>query len=104
MTESQYASDLVRRTKEVGGLVLAEPDGVTIDKMLLESLEGRIKEATTALRAAREKNSYKPGDPLAPEIADRQRRFTSLLRERFLQTGELQDFCLQEGLADLVRR
>jgi tetratricopeptide (TPR) repeat protein len=104
MTESQYASDLARRTKEAGGVIPSEPDGVPIDKMPLESLEGRIKEATTALRAAREKNSYKPGDPLAPEIADRQRRFASLLRERFLQTGELQEFCLQEGLADLVRR
>jgi len=104
MTESQYAGDLARRTKEAGGLIPAEPDGVPIDQMPLESLDGRIKDATTALRSSREKNSYKPGDPLVPEIADRQRRFTSLMRERFLQTGELQDFCLQEGLADLVRR
>jgi len=103
-TESQYAADLARKAKEVGGLNIADADGAPIDRMPLEGLEGRIKEAGAEYRAAREKHSFKPGDPLSAEVADRQKRFVSLLRERLLQTGELQEFCLQEGLADLVRR
>jgi tetratricopeptide (TPR) repeat protein len=103
-TESQYAADLARKVKEVGGLDDADADGTPIDRMPLEGLEGRVKRAGAEFRAAREKHSFKAGDPLSAELADRQKRFVSLLRERLLQTGELQEFCLREGLADLVRR
>jgi tetratricopeptide (TPR) repeat protein len=103
-TESQYAGDLARKAKEAGGLVSADSDGVTIAGMAIDGLEERIRKSGKAFRAAREKNSYKPGDPLTAELADAQKHFASLLRERLLQTRELQEFCLKEGLADLVRR
>ena len=103
-TESQYAADLARKAKAAGGLVKADADGAPIDSMPLEGLDGRIKQAGADFRAAREKHSFRAGDSLPAEVADRQRRFVSLLRERLLQTGEVQEFCLKEGLADLVRR
>jgi hypothetical protein len=37
-------------------------------------------------------------------VAQYQKRFVSLLRERLLQTPDVQEFCLKEGIADLVRR
>jgi len=55
-------------------------------------------------RAAREKNSYRPGDPLAPEVALHQKRFCALIGEYFVRTQAIQEFCLHEGIADLVRR
>jgi tetratricopeptide (TPR) repeat protein len=104
VTESQYAADIARKAKEAGGLVKADADGTPIDGMPTDGLDARIKEAGKAFRAAREKNSWKPGDTLSAEVATAQRRFISLLRERLLQTGEVQEFCLKEGVADLVRR
>ncbi len=104
VTESQYAGDLARKAKAAGGLVTADTDGVTIAGMALDGLEERIRKSGTVFRAAREKNSYKTGDSLTAELAEAQKHFASLLRERFLQTRELQEFCLKEGLADLVRR
>jgi tetratricopeptide (TPR) repeat protein len=103
-TESQYAADVARKAKEAGGFDTADADGTPIDGMPLEGLEQRIKRAGKEFRAAREKNSWKPGDTLPAEVAVYQKRFVSLLRERLLQTGELQEFCIKEGIADLVRR
>lgn len=104
MTESQYGADLAQKAKDVGGLNIADADGATISAMDLDALDTRIRDAARELRTAREKNSVKPGDTLPAEVVQYQKRFVSLLRERFLQTQELQEFCLKEGIADLVRR
>ena len=103
-TESQYAADIARKAAAVGGVDKADADGTPIDGMPLEGVEDRCRRAAKEFRAAREKNSWKPGDPLPAEVAQFQKRFVSLLRERFMQTGEIQEFCLKEGMADLVRR
>jgi len=104
VTESQYAADLARKAKEVGGLDTHDTDGAPIAEMPTEGLDPRIREAAKQFREARVKNSWKNGDPLGAEIAHFQKRFVSLLRERLLQQQEIQDYCLQEGMADLVRR
>jgi tetratricopeptide (TPR) repeat protein len=103
-TESQYAADIARKAAAVGGVEKADADGTPIEGMPLEGLEDRCRRAGKEFRAAREKNSWKPGDQLPAEVAQFQKRFVSLLRERFMQTGEIQEFCLKEGIADLVRR
>jgi tetratricopeptide (TPR) repeat protein len=104
MTESQYGADLARKAREVGGLNIADSDGAPIMAMDPNALETRIRDAAREYRAAREKNSFKPGDTLPAEVAQYQKRFVSLMRERFLQTLDVQEFCLKEGIADLVRR
>ena len=103
-TESQYAADMARKAKDAGGLNAADSDGTPISGMPGDGLDERIKRAGKDYRAAREKNSFKQGDPLPAEVADVQKRFVALLCERLLKTGEVQEFCLREGLADLVRR
>jgi tetratricopeptide (TPR) repeat protein len=103
-TESQYAADIARKAAAVGGVEKADADGTPIEGMSLEGLEDRCRRAAKEFRAAREKNSWKTGDPLSAEVAQFQKRFVSLMRERFMQTGEIQEFCLKEGIADLVRR
>ncbi|HKQ96644.1 MAG TPA: hypothetical protein VJV75_02090 [Candidatus Polarisedimenticolia bacterium] len=104
MTEAQYAADLALKAKEVGGLARSDVDGTPIGGMALETLDARILEAAKAFKAARLKNSWKPGDALAAEVADAQKRFVSLLIERLAQAQEVQDFCMKEGIAELVRR
>jgi tetratricopeptide (TPR) repeat protein len=102
--ESEYAADIARKAAAVGGVEKADADGTPIEGMPLEGLEDRCRRAGKEFRAAREKNSWKPGDQLPAEVAQFQKRFVSLLRERFMQTGEIQEFCVKEGIADLVRR
>lgn len=104
VTESQYAADLARKAKEAGGLDTHDLDGAPIAEMPTAGLDPRIREAASQFRDARTKNSWKNGDPLGAEVAHFQKRFVSLLRERLLQEQAMQDFCLQEGIADLVRR
>lgn len=104
MTEAQYAADLALKAKATGGLARSDTDGTPISGMSLEGLDGRIREAGTAYKAAREKHSYRPGDPLPAEVADQQKRFVSLLIERLAQAQEVQEFCIKEGIAELVRR
>jgi len=104
MTESQYAADLAQKAKDVGGLNIADADGTTITGIDPDALDTRIRDAARELRAAREKNSLKPGDPLPAEVARYQKRFVSLMRERLIQIQDVQEFCLKEGIADLVRR
>jgi tetratricopeptide (TPR) repeat protein len=104
MTESQYAADLAQKAKDAGGLNIADADGTLIMGIDLDALDTRIRDAAREFRAAREKHSLRPGDPLPAEVAQYQKRFVSLLRERLLQTPDVQEFCLKEGIADLVRR
>jgi tetratricopeptide (TPR) repeat protein len=104
MTEAQYGADLARKAKEVAPLAEKDADGGPITGMLEATLAGRIRVAARDLRAARVKNSMKPGDLLPAEVADAQRRFVTLLRELLLRKKEIQDFCLTENIADLVRR
>jgi tetratricopeptide (TPR) repeat protein len=104
VTESQYAADLARKAKEVSTLPDKDRDGAPIPGISDEMLQKRIQEASKQLRAVRTKNSMKPGDPLPAEVADAQRRFVSLLREVLIRRKAIQDFCLQENIADLVRR
>jgi tetratricopeptide (TPR) repeat protein len=103
-TESQYAADIARKLAAVGGIDKADADGTPIEGMSLEGVEDRCRRAAKEFRTAREKNSWKPGDPLPAEVALYQKRFATLMRERFMQTGQVQEFCLKEGIADLVRR
>jgi tetratricopeptide (TPR) repeat protein len=103
-TESQYAADLARKAKEVAPLDAKDRDGIPLASMPPETLQDRVREAAKDFRAAREKNSWKPGDTLTAEVAAFQKRFVGLVREHCLREEKLQDFCLREGIADLVRR
>ncbi len=104
MTDAQYGADLARKAKEVAPLAEKDADGGPIGGMVEAALAGRIRLAAKDLRAARAKNSVKPGDVLPPEVTDAQRRFVTLLRELLLRKKEIQEFCLRENIADLVRR
>lgn len=103
-TESQYAADLARKAKEVAPLDDKDADGTPIQALSADMLPARVREAAKAYRAARVKNSFQPGDPLPAEVALHQKRFAALLSEYFLRTQAMQEFCLKEGIADLVRR
>ncbi len=103
-SESQYAADLARKSKDVAPLDEKDTDGAPFRSLPVGALQARVLEAAKAFRAAREKNSYRPGDPLAPEVALHQKRFCALIGEYFVRTQAIQDFCLHEGIADLVRR
>jgi tetratricopeptide (TPR) repeat protein len=103
-TESQYAGDLARKSRDVAPFDEKDTDGAILRTLSEESLEMRLREAAKAFRGARQKNSYRPGDPLPAEVVLHQKRFCALLGEYFVRTQALQDFCLREGIADLVRR
>ena len=104
MEEAQYGADLARKAKEVAPLPDKDLDGLSAAGLLDDALRDRVRQAAKDLRAARVKNSMKPGDPLPAEVADRQRRFVYLLRQLLVRRKEIQQFCLEEGIADLVRR
>jgi hypothetical protein len=103
-TESQYVGDLAQKAKAAGGLNVADSDGTPIMGMDPDDLDNRIRDAAREFRAVREKNSLKPGDTLPAEVIQHQKRFVTLMRERVQQTLLIQDFCIKEGIADLVRR
>jgi len=102
--ESQYGADLARKMKEVAPLEAKDADGMPFGNIPEDALPVRVRQAAKAYRAAREKNSFRPGDPLPAEVALHQKRFVGLLGEYFVRTKSLQEFCLKEGIADLVRR
>ncbi|MBI4169664.1 MAG: hypothetical protein HY510_06980 [Acidobacteria bacterium] len=104
MTESQYGADLARKARDVAPLEAQDADGVPIRSLPPEALEQRLKEAAEGFRASRAKHSWKPGDPLPAELAQQQKRFVALLTEMLARTGRIQEFCLRQGIADLVRR
>ncbi len=103
-TESQYAADLARKSRDVAPLEEKDTDGTPLRSLPENALQERVREAAKALRAAREKNSYRMGDTLPPEVALHQKRFCALVGEYFVRTQTMQEFCLHEGIADLVRR
>jgi len=103
-TDAQYAADLARKAKEVAPLDDKDLDGAPLTSLTDDALLARIKDAAATLRAARTKYSMKAGDPLPPEVALRQKRFVSLLRQELERRKALQELCLREGIADLVRR
>jgi tetratricopeptide (TPR) repeat protein len=103
-TESQYAADLARKAMVVAPLDDKDTDGALLASLPEVVLQSRVKDAAKAYRAAREKNSYRPGDPLPAEVAVHQKRFVALVEEYVLRTREMQEFCMREGIADLVRR
>ena len=102
--ESQYGADLARKMKDVAPLEANDIDGASFGGIPDDVLPVRVGEAAKAFRAAREKNKFRPGDPLPAEVALYQKRFVALLGEYFVRTKSLQEFCLKEGIADLVRR
>ena len=104
VTEAQYAFDLARKAEEVAPLNEEDFDGRAFAAMPLSSLEDRLREAGAQFRAARSKHSYQTGDPLTAELALRQARFITLLREHLIRHGKIQEFCLENDLAELVRR
>jgi tetratricopeptide (TPR) repeat protein len=103
-TDAQYGADLARKAQEAGGLDPQDHDGMAIEGMGGDLLDGRIREAAKSFRELRTKNSWKPGDALPAELIPAQKRLCALLREKFLQEHLLQEFCLREGIADLLRR
>jgi tetratricopeptide (TPR) repeat protein len=103
-TDAQYAADLARKAQQAGGLDANDTDGIPFEGMGSELLDGRIRDAAKAFRDLRAKNSWKMGDALPAELVPAQKRFCGLLREKFLQDHFMQEFCLREGIADLVRR
>ena len=103
-TESQYAADLARKSRDVAPLEDKDTDGTLLRSLPENVLQDRVRDSAKALRAVREKNSYRPGDPLPPEVAVHQRRFCALIGEYLVRTQALQEFCLHEGIADLVRQ
>jgi tetratricopeptide (TPR) repeat protein len=104
LTEAQYGADLARKAQAVAPLDGQDADGTPIAGLPPEALTDRLRLAAAALRASRDKHSYRPGDPLSGEIARDQRRFVALLREYFVTQKRMQDLCVQNGFADLVRR
>jgi len=102
--ESQYGADLARKAKDVAPLDDKDIDGVPLASIPEDVLQARVRDAAKAFRAARDKNSYRQGDPLPAEVALHQKRFAALLGEYFVRTRAMQEFCLHEGIADLVRR
>jgi tetratricopeptide (TPR) repeat protein len=104
MDEAQYGADLARKAIEVAPLEEKDHDGSPIPTMPESALADRIKEASKEYRAVRVKHSLRPGDALPAEVAVYQRRFVRLLAEYLVRRQHIQEFCLQEGFADLVRR
>jgi tetratricopeptide (TPR) repeat protein len=104
VTEAQYATDIARKAEVAKPLSKEDVDGIEIAKMPLKALEDRVREAAARLQESRAKYSYKSGDPLSAELRERQSRFIALLIERLMRQGKIQDFCLSEGMAELVRR
>lgn len=102
--EGQYGADIARKAKEVAPLKDSDADGTLLKTLPDDELRKRIQAAGRSLRGSRTKNSMKPGDPLPAEVADQQRRFVALLCEKMVRTKQIQHFCLEEGIADLVRR
>ncbi len=101
--EAQYAVDLARKVEAAGSLGDKDIDGVLIESMLDDMLRDRILDAAGGLRKVRQKYSYRPGDPVPSEVLEYQSRFVTLLRERLMRDGRIQEFCLTEAIADLVR-
>ncbi len=104
MEESRLAADIARLADEAGPLLEEDFDGMKLGRMPMGTLQNRILESGGAFRQVRNRHSYKSGDPLGPELLQRQTRFISLVRERLIRTREIQAFLEREGLAELVRR
>jgi tetratricopeptide (TPR) repeat protein len=104
MTEAQYGADLARKAIEAAPVEARDADGTVLHDLPREILVERVVEAGRALRAAREKYTVRPGDPIPAEVRDRQRRFVALLIEAMLRDGGIQALTLEKGVADLVRR
>ncbi len=102
--ESRLAAEIARLSEEAGPLIEEDFDGMKLGRMPMGTLQNRILESGEALRQVRNRHSYKTGDPLVPELLERQKRFISLVRERLTRTREVQAFLEREGLAELVRR
>jgi tetratricopeptide (TPR) repeat protein len=104
LNEAQYGADLARKARAVEPLDDKDADGTPIAGLPPEMLTERLKAAAAALRASRDKHSYRAGDPLSGEVARDQRRFIALLREYFVSQKRMQELCVRNGFADLVRR
>ena len=106
MTESQYGADLARKASEAAVARESAPPQAAEDPRPFndDTLTLRVKETAAILRKTRSKYSYKPGDPLSPELAGRQGEFVKLVIEWLIRKSEVQEFCLQQGIADLVRQ
>jgi tetratricopeptide (TPR) repeat protein len=103
MEESRLAAEISRMAEEAGPLIEEDFDGMKLGMMPMGTLQNRIMESGGAFMQVRNRHSYKPGDPLVPELVTRQKRFISLVRERLIRRREIQAFLDTEGLAELVR-
>jgi hypothetical protein len=98
------AADIARMSEEAGPLIEEDFDGMKLGRMPIGTLQNRILQSGGAFRQVRNRHSYKTGDPLVPELLEKQKRFISLVRERLTRTREIQAFLEREGLAELIRR
>jgi tetratricopeptide (TPR) repeat protein len=101
-SESRAAAAIARMAEETKPLIEEDFDGMKLGTMPMSHLQARLIESGGTLQQVRHRLSWKPGDPLAPELVDRQRRFLSLARERLIRTQRIREFLHREGLADLV--
>ena len=104
IVEAQYGADLARKAREVRPVEETDRDGVRIGRLSDDALTERVLEAAKGLRDAREKYSLRPGESLPQEVAEYQRWFVALVREKMVRDRQIQDFCLRQGIADLIRR
>ena len=102
--ESRLAVDIARMSEEAGPLIEEDFDGLKLGRMPIGTLQNRILQSGGAFRQVRNRHSYKTGDPLVPELLEKQKRFISLVRERLTRTREIQAFLERESLAELIRR
>lgn len=103
MEESRVAAEIARMAEEVKPLIEEDFDGMKVDSMKPEVLANRVMESGAALMQARNRNSYKPGDPLVPDLVTKQRRFVSLARHWLIMNRSIGAFLDREGLGELVR-
>jgi tetratricopeptide (TPR) repeat protein len=101
--ESILAAGIARMCEEAGPLIEDDFDGMRLGSMAIGTLHNRVLESAGAFMQVRNRYSYKPGDPLVPDLVDKQKRFISLVREWLIRKREIQAFLDGEGLAELVR-
>ncbi|HET6278369.1 MAG TPA: hypothetical protein VFG08_06275 [Candidatus Polarisedimenticolia bacterium] len=103
MKESILAAGIARMCEEAGPLIEDDFDGLRLGSMAIGTLQNRVMESGGAFMQVRNRYSYKPGDPLVPDLVDKQKRFVSLARELLIRSRGIQVFLDREGLAELVR-
>lgn len=101
--ESSLGAVIARMCEETKPLLEEDFDGMKLGTMPIGTLQNRVLESSGAYMQVRNRYSYKPGDPLVPDLVDKQRRLVSLVREWVIRKREIRAFLEQQGLAELFR-